>query len=510
MLARRLPKGMSMPLHRWTVPAIALALAACAERAPGPAPEREAATRHFGRIAFEPCALPGQFGGPTVDARCGRLALPENPAEPAGRKLDVHVTWLPASDRGEPAPDPVFFIAGGPGQAASDHAAMVSQALREVRKQRHVFLVDQRGTGRSAALACPEEVETRFRDSTDPDDIVEYARACAGGIEADARFYTTGHAVADLEAVRRALGVDALNLVGVSYGTRVAQQYAAAHPDSTRTLVLDGVVPNDLVAGGEFARMFERSLTLRAKACAADPACARRYPVDLRTKVAELRRKLDAAPVEVEYRDPATNAPRRDTLTGDTVTGLAFLFSYMPQAASLLPVVVDEASQGRYGPLMALASLGGSSAQASMNRPMQWSVICAEDAPRYVPDPADAGTVLGGDVSRLFFSACRHWPRGARRAGFETPLATPVPALLMSGELDPVTPPEYGARVAKALPHARHLELAGQGHNVLATGCMPKLVGQFIERAEAKSLDVKCLDSIGPVPPFTSFNGWEP
>jgi pimeloyl-ACP methyl ester carboxylesterase len=434
----------------------------------------------------------------------------ENPAVPNGRTIDLHVAWLPAGDRGEPAADPVFFLAGGPGQAASDHAGTVSTALREVLKQRHVFLVDQRGTGKSAALACPEAVEARFKASTDPNDIVEYARLCAEGLKADARFYTTSHAVADLEAVRRALGVQQVNLVGVSYGTRVAQQYAAAHPAATRTLVLDGVVPNDLVAGGEFARMFERSLTMRSKACSADPACAKRYPMDLRSQVAALRQKLDAAPVEVEYRDPATNAAKRDTLTGDTVSGLAFLFSYMPQAASLLPVVVDEASQGRYGPLMALASLGGSSTQGSMNRPMQWSVICAEDAPRYVADPADAQTVLGADMSRLFFSACTHWPRGARPAGFEKPLATKVPALLMSGELDPVTPPEYGARVAKALPNARHLELAGQGHNVFATGCMPKLVGQFIERADAKSLDAKCLDSIGPVPPFTSFNGWEP
>jgi pimeloyl-ACP methyl ester carboxylesterase len=424
--------------------------------------------------------------------------------------IDVHVTWLPAGDRGEPAADPVFFIAGGPGQAASDHAGGIAAALREVRKQRHLFLVDQRGTGKSGALACPKSVEERFKASTDPDDIVEYARLCGEGLGADARFYTTTRAVADLEAVRAALGVPQVNLVGVSYGTRVAQQYAATHPAATRTLVLDGVAPNDLVVGGEFARMFERSLALRSKACAADAACTKRYPVDLRAQVAALKRKLDAAPVEVEFRDPATGEARTGTLSGQTVTGLAFLFSYLPQAASLLPVVVDEASQGRYGPLMALATLGTGSAQGGMNRPMQWSVICAEDADRYRADPADAGTVLGADLSRLFFSACAHWPRGTRPATFARPLATKVPALLMSGELDPVTPPEYGERVAKTLPAARHLVLQGQGHNVLATGCMPKLVGQFIERADAKSLDAKCLESIGPVPPFTSFNGWEP
>lgn len=501
-------------MHRMRVitASLALALAGCnaGDRAPAPKPDGDSAVRRLGSIDFQPCALSGVLGGAPTDARCGVLRVPENPAAPTGRKVDVHVTWLPAGDRGEPAADPVFFLAGGPGQAASDHAGTVAAALREVRKQRHLFLIDQRGTGKSSALVCPKSVDERFKASTNAEDIVEYARLCAEGLGADARFYTTTHAVADLEAVRRALGVPQVNLVGVSYGTRVAQQYAGMHPASTRTMVLDGVLPNDVVAGGEFARMFERSLTLRSKACAADAACAKRYPVDLRTQIAALKQKLDAAPVEVDYRDPATGEAKREKLTGQTVAGLAFLFSYMPQAAALLPVVVDEAAQGRYGPLMALASFGTGSAQGGMNRPMQWSVICAEDASRYQPATGDAQTVLGADMTRLFFSACTHWPRGARPAGFDRPLASKVPALLMSGELDPVTPPEYGDRVAKGLPNARHLALKGQGHNVFATGCMPKLVGQFIERADAKGLDTKCLASVGPVPSFTSFNGWEP
>lgn len=500
-----------MPRLRSLAIATLLALTACsAGQAPAPGPAGDSAVRRLGRIDFEPCALAGGLDGQTVDARCGRLRVPENPAAPRGRMIDLHVTWLPAGERGEPAPDPVVFIAGGPGQAASDHAATVANALREARKQRHVFMVDQRGTGKSGALACPKALDERFADSMRTEDLVEYARLCAQAQKVDPRFYTTTQAVADLEAVRRALGVPQLNLVGVSYGTRVAQQYAATHPAATRTLVLDGVAPNDLVVGGEFARMFERTLSMRSKACAADPACAKRYPVDLRTQVATLKQKLDAAPVEVDYRDPATGEAKRETLSGQTVVGLSFLFSYMPQAAALLPVVVDEASKERYGPLMALASMGQGSMQGSMNRPMQWSVICAEDADRWRPDPRDAQTVLGEDFSRPFFSVCQHWPRGTRPAGFGKPLSTPVPALLMSGELDPVTPPEYGARVAKSLPNARHLVLEGQGHNVFAVGCMPKLVGQFIERADAKALDAKCLDSVGPVPPFTSFNGWEP
>ena len=314
----------------------------------------------------------------------------------------------------------------------------------------------------------------------------------------------------DLDTVRRALGAQQVDLVGVSYGTRVAQQYAMRHPQQVRAVVLDGVLPNDVVAGGEFARTFERTLMLRGKACAADPVCSKRYPQDLRTQLATLKQRLANAPVDVEYRDPATGEARHDKLTAQTVVGLTQLFSYVPQAAALLPVIVDEAVHERYAPLAALASLGGESMAGSMNRGMQWSVICAEDADRYVVDPKDAGTALGTDMADMFFAACKAWPKGTRPADFAAPLKSNVPVLLMSGELDPVTPPEYAERVAKTLPNSKAVVLKGQGHNVMGTGCMPKLIGKFIETANAKALDTKCLETVAPVPPFTSFNGWEP
>jgi len=316
--------------------------------------------------------------------------------------------------------------------------------------------------------------------------------------------------VEDLDTVRQALGAAQIDLVGVSYGTRVAQQYAMRHPAQTRAVVLDGVLPNDVVAGGEFARTFERSLELRDAACAKDPVCSKRYPSQLRAQLETLKTRLAAKPVEVDYRDPSTGEMKHDTLTAQTVVGLTQLFSYVPQAAALLPVVVDEAVHERYGPLMALASLGGESMAGGMNRGMQWSVICAEDADRYVADPADTKTALGTDMADVFFAACRTWPHGTRPADFAKPLTGNVPVLLMSGELDPVTPPEYAERVARTLPNAKSVVLKGQGHNVMGTGCMPKLIGQFIESANVKALDTKCLESVAPVPPFTSFNGWEP
>lgn len=497
--------------------AIAWLLAGCSATPPdaGLATSDTAATRHFGAIAFEPCSLPGITGGQSTQAQCATFAVPENPAAPDGRKIGLNIAWLPVA-KGDGTGDPVFFLAGGPGQAATEHAATVDAALREVRKQRDVILVDQRGTGKSNPLAClgadGKELPADGLDASDPQALAGYARQCAQSLasRADPRFYTTTEAVQDLEAVRAALGVATINLVGVSYGTRVAQQYAGKFPQRTRAIVLDGIVPNDLVVGGDFAHTFENSLALQTAQCRKLPACRKRYSTDLRAQLRNVMAKLKAAPVEVDYRDPTTGESKRDTLTADTVTSLAFLFSYAPQSAALLPLVIDEADQGRYGPLMSLAQLMNKSVGGEMNRGMQWSVICAEDADRGHDDASAADTVLGAQVARMFFAACPAWPTGKRPAGFNTPLKSAVPTLLLSGELDPVTPPRYGARVLKGLSNGRHLVLRGQGHNVSGIGCMPKLLGQFFETTDAKALDIKCLDALTYVPPFTSFNGWEP
>jgi pimeloyl-ACP methyl ester carboxylesterase len=502
--------------HGWIAALAAVCcLAGCNASGTGDDP-KDAGRRMFGSIAFEPCTLASPLAPNSIDAQCARFEVPEDPAQPGGRRIPLNIAWLPAGEKGGKAPDPVFFLAGGPGQAATDYAAEIDMALRDVRKQRDIVLIDQRGTGKLSPLVCRDangaELRLSVQDEVNAAALSAFAARCAKALEgkADPRFYTTTQAVADLDAVRAALGVAQVNLVGVSYGTRVAQQFAARFPSRTRSIVLDGVAPNDLVVGAEFARTFERALGMQSEHCQSLPSCRARYPRDLRTQLRGLKARLQAAPVEVDFRDPATAQRRRDTLTADTVVGLTHLFSYMPQMMSLMPVVIDEADRGEYAPLMALAQLASRSMDGRMSRAMQWSVICTEDAGRYRPDPRDADTVLGAETGPAFFAACSAWPHGASPAGFAAPLHSEVPALLLSGEIDPVTPPAYGERVLKGLPNGRHLVLRGQGHNVGAVGCLPKLVGQFIESLDAKSLDASCLDSVGYVPPFTSFNGWEP
>lgn len=503
--------------HPAPAPATAGTPAKAAPKPRGAVTEEAPVTRTRGSLKFHPCTLTSAQAAGNVEAQCATLAVPENPAAPAGRKIDLKIAWLESKNDGATDLEPVFFIAGGPGQSATDVASIVEIALAETRKQRDVFLVDQRGTGGSHPLEClgpdgkplalPEE------DVADAAKVVaDYAARCAAALKptTDTRFYTTTEAIGDLDAVRAALEAPRIDLVGVSYGTRVAQQYAKRYPQHVRALVIDGVAPNDLVVGGEFATTFEDAIKLQAAQCRQELACAKRFPTDTHEQLRNVLTRLHEAPVEVDYRHPGTGEIAHGKVTADTVVGLAFAFSYAPQTASLLPLVLDEASKGRYEPLMSLAQLANRQMGGQMNRLMQWSVICAEDAGRYQPSDAAASTLLGPEVAQMFFAACPVWASGTAPAGFTAPLTGNVPVLLLSGELDPVTPPRYAERVLARLPNGKHVIAPGQGHSVMALGCVPKLIGQFLDKGDAKSLDATCVQDLNRVPAFTSFNGWEP
>lgn len=471
------------------------------------------AKRMLGALAFEPCSLTPEGLALTVAAQCATLEVPEDRSRPDGRAIELAIAWIP-NDSGSAAKDPVFFLAGGPGQSARDSYPLLHQAFAEVRRTRHIVLVDQRGTGGSNRLSCKDpRGENAFsgEDAMDVAASVAFVRTCLGELAtvADVRHYTTSDAVADLDAVREAIGAERIDLVGVSYGTRVAQQYAKRHPERTRALVLDGVVPNTLVLGAEHAKNLEAALDAHFARCAEEPKCTAQFGsprANLEALLAEAR----SAPKTVRYRDPQSNAVREDAFDAATLAAVVRLYAYAPTTASLLPLSLHEAAQGRPEALLAQARMLTSLVGESIMHGMQLSVTCSEDAPRLAPDTADANTTLGTALVDLLVAQCGAWPRGKVPADFNAPLAGDVPVLLLSGELDPVTPPRYGDEVAKSLPNARHLVLRGQGHNVIGEGCAPKLVGRFLEQAGAQTLDATCLDSLDYVPPFAGYYGWEP
>ena len=498
---------MMKPAYLLLPLAAALALAGCGQ--PPPPASAAPAGRMFGAIAFEPCSLAAPMSRTSLQAQCGWLTVAENPERPQGRKLKLRIAWLPPENEADAEPDPVFMLAGGPGQSALQSYPTIDPAFKEARKRRHVILVDQRGTGESNLLSC------RFDDARSEDVSAEAARAAASACaaelskKADLRHYTTTDAVRDLDTVRKALRVDKINLMGVSYGTRVAQQYALRHPQHTRTVLLDSVVPNTLPLGNIFARNLDDALALQFGHCANEPACRARLG-DPRRQLDVLLAKLRSDPPLVAYRDASTNEHRQARLTADMVAGLVRMYAYMPAAAALLPNLIHEANQGRYEDLMALAQMISGEMQEMIATGMQFSVICAEDAGSFTRRAGDEDTVLGQRMVDAMGAMCAAWPAGKVPADFRTPLSGDTPVLAISGQYDPVTPPRYGDEAIARLGNARHLVLKGQGHGVLGMGCMPKLFAQFLEKADPKGLDAKCLDTLDYVPPFTSFNGWNP
>lgn len=471
-----------------------------------------AGARSLGDLEFEACTLAPESVPVAIEAFCTTVTVPEDHDAPDGRSIELALAWVPARDSA--AADPVFMLAGGPGQSARDSYPGIAQAFADVRRQRHVLLLDQRGTGESNPLVCDMEamLEMDLGEEPESEAMRQSAADCLAeiGDRADVRFYSTTDAIRDLDLVRQRIGADQVNLVGISYGTRVAQQFAARFPDHTRAIVIDGVVPNTLVLGADHARNLENALALQFARCTEDAACSDALG-DPRAHLDALMALADGddAPL-VSYRDPRTAELHEERLSRGHVAAVVRMFAYSPATAALLPLTLNEAIQGRPEPLMAQARLLVSSLTQQINHGMQLSVMCTEDAAEMAPNEADADSVLGNALVEVSQAQCAVWPTNPRPEGFRDPLAGELPVLLLSGELDPVTPPAYGEEVAATLPNGRHLVLAGQGHNVLGVGCAPKLIARFLDTLDAAELDAECLDGLSAPPPFSGFHGWEP
>lgn len=488
--------------------ATGLVLAAAVALAPA-----HAQARTLGEVEFESCVLTTAGLPRPTEAQCATLTVPENPAKPDGRSIELALAWIPVE--GDAEPDPVFMIAGGPGQSARDSYPMVAHAFGDIGRSRHILLLDQRGTGGSKPLFCPQEDDEEAMlgmESLTPERMRELAEACRDALQetADLRFYTTTEAVFDLEFVRQAIGAPAVNLIGISYGTRVAQQYAKTYPQNVRSMILDGVVPPELVLGAEHAGNLQDILDTHFARCRATPACVEALG-DPAARLPEVAARLRAGGIgKLRYRDPTTGEWREETPTYDHLAAVLRMYAYSPLSAAVLPLVVHQADAGDYTSLLALTRMLVRSFSGQMAAGMHNSVICTEDADELEALAADEDTVMGDMLIEVLRAQCAVWPRGTRPDDFRAPLTGDLPVLLVSGEYDPVTPPRYGDQVAARLDTARHLVLQGQGHSLMTAGCMPKLAAQFIEGADPSGLDASCLDRLAAPPPFSGMYGWEP
>ncbi|RDS83232.1 alpha/beta fold hydrolase [Dyella psychrodurans] len=471
-----------------------------------PAPVR---TWQRGSLTFKSCELGRPGSGATAEAWCTTFEVPENRDDPHSRRIGLKLA-IARSDAQVPEPDMAVLLAGGPGEAATESWVVEATAFAEVRKHHDVLLLDQRGTGGSNPLSC-KNAEDKSNDNALTVDLNKMRKDVAACLDevrqkADPRYYTTTVAAQDLEDVRKALGSPQLDLVGVSYGTRMAQQYLKHYPDGVRSVVLDSAVPNQVILGEDFAANLDDALKRDFAGCMAVPACKQRFGDSMQT-LYQLRDALRANPHTVSFRDPQTYETVERPLSEFSLASVVRMFAYQPETAALLPLSINAAAHGDVGPLLGQAKLLNGDLSGDMNSGMSMSVICSEDADLLQPNPQDQNTILGNHLVDGLKAQCDVWSHGTRPADFHAPLKSDKPILILSGEFDPVTPPRYGEEILPGLTDGRQLVFKGQGHSLLGRGCMPQLLSKFIDKPDPKHLDASCLDKLGDTPAFIDFNG---
>ena len=434
-----------------------------------------------------PCRLP-DF---PQELRCGKIQRPLNPDEPAGKKIDIHYVILPSQDKNK-LQDALFLLAGGPGQSAINVASFAQAVLSRLNKRRDIVFVDQRGTGRSASLACPE-VENAA-DVDNEEQMLKKTDACLARLKTlpygDLRFFSTSIAVQDLDAVRVQQGYDKINLVGASYGTRVGLEYLRQFPRSVKRLVLDGVVPPDMSLPAGDA---QAALDGVFGSCVQEAACNASYP----QLAARWQQLLASMPKRISVTHPRLGTPLNFELRRDLLLSLVHKTLYSASNTGALPYVITQAERGNYQPLITLSGATNLPGAGSINYGMHFSVWCSEAFARPLPAAKDEFEQL---MNRMYERTCKNWPRAKIPDGFFTLPVAQSPVLLLSGGIDPVTPIRHGAAVAKALgSNAVHVTLNNAGHGLLSQGCVRDVVYRFLnakQDQDALHVDSSCVRSI--------------
>jgi len=465
------------------------------------------------KIPMTPCQLSASGSNARLPAQCGSLTVYENHAEQSGREIKLHIAMIPAISR-TPEPDPILFITGGPGGASTQDFVAVKNAFRRINEKRDVILIDQRGTGKSHPLRCKDPAEEL--ELGDEDALKAEVEKCIEQIDADLKFYDTQAAVHDLNQVRIAMGYEKLNLYGVSYGTRVAQTYLRTYPEHVRAVIMDGIVPQDEALGVSIAGDAQKVLDAVFARCAADEDCNRTFP-DLPGALEDLLERVEREPVLVSLDDPITSKPTEVKFTRNKLGMMIRLFSYASETAALLPLLIHDAhTTGDLSRLAAQSIIVAQQLEGSVNSGLGNSVACAEDVPffrnngEFVGDARAEKHSYLGEYYHQMEKLCEYWPAAEVSPEFKTLVHSDVPVLLLSGELDPVTPPENAEQIGKTLPNSLHLIAPGQGHGIILRGCTYKIAAEFVERGAFDGLATDCVGDLRPAPFFLSYTGPKP
>lgn len=463
-------------------------------------------------LQLEDCRISAGPGAPSIKARCGTMSRPLDPTGEVAGEIELRVAVVAALNL-TPEPDPVVPISGGPGQGSVRFYTAYAQAFENLRRNRDILIVDQRGTGESSPMNCPFEDDLINGRQYSAELTLEFTNICLEQLPHDPRFFTTSVAVTDLEAVREALGYPSLNLYGVSYGTRVAQHFARRYPDSTRTVVIDGVVPPQKTLGPEIATESQKAVDNILSRCAEDAACGDRFP-DVQATFDRVLKTLRSEAVDTVVPDPSTGRPETLSFGSDEFGVAIRLMAYHPNSIAMMPLLIHEAGNENYAPLASQFQMTMISMSDQLSIGMHNAVLCAEDVPFYDRTTIDyAGleaSYMGPQQLESLQTMCSIWPAGPVDSEFKAPLSTDVPVLLLSGDADPITPPAYAELALVDMKNSRHLVGEHQGHGQIAVGCMRDLVATFVETADTTAIDEECLERSFVMPFFLDFSGPQP
>jgi pimeloyl-ACP methyl ester carboxylesterase len=410
---------------------------------------------HAAQPPMHPCTIEGEA------ARCGDISVPENYGEPGGRRIALHAVVLGGGNRGE-GREPIFVLAGGPGQAATTLTQGASSIFRSVRRTRDVVLIDQRGTGGANRLDCARAP----RSLLVPADL----GGCVARLSQDAtlRYYGTDSFLEDLESTQKVLGYDRIVLFGLSYGTRAAYAYARRYPESVRAVVLVGPAPVSMRLVDSFAEDGRRSLDAIVADCLADPRCSQAFP-----NVGK-----DAEHFRTSVRDPFR------------LLGLQTL-QYSANTAVLIPTLLKSAAAGDFSPLDSVLAGLREEYLGQLALGLHLTIVCGEDLPFGEPDTISA---LRTEYAR----ACRGWPAAPVATNFHELVRLSTPALLLVGEWDPVTSPRLARAAADQFSPSHLVVFPKTGHAVPAfEGCAGALVAGFLEGG---AIDDSCTATLGRPP----------
>jgi len=431
--------------------------------------------------AFEPRDCPEPIAG---QASCGIVRVPEDRSLAGGRTIALNVVVMRATGiRRLPT---LFDLEGGPGLPSTKNAGFYLTDGAAYRTGRDIVLFDQRGTGASNPLNCPDLASPA--DQYEPLYPAERVAACRARLAAGANLdlYGTDIAAADLDAVRHALGARQIDIVALSYGTTLALRYMTLYPGRARAAVLFAAVPPAARPPSGHAPAAQSALDALFASCVAEPACAAAFP----DPTGDLRRALERLPALL---------PREIFL--EKIRGMM----YAPLSARALPLILHRAASGDFEPFYARTRR---SAANPASDGVYLSITCSESlaAIDYEASAAAARATIFGDYRlRRQREACGAWPSPPTAAGFFDHPAPSASVLIVSGSLDPVSPPGWADSIASTARRVRHVVLPGSGHVMDGMSgidtCLDPLVIGFLDRADPEAIDAGCVAAMRP-PPF--------